>query len=243
MINDKKVLALIPARGGSKGLPGKNILPLHDKPLIGWPIQAARKSLYVDKVVVSTDSQEICQIALKQGAEVPFLRPAELATDTASSMMVVEHAIRFWENQGEPFDYLVLLEPTSPLTEAEDIDKALEMLDAKRKIADSIVGVSKVEATHPTFNITVNKNGVLEPYFTKELSSGIMRQDIQDLYFFEGSLYISDISVFLETLRFNHDRTLGYIVPRWKSFEIDEMVDLICVEAIMNNLQRIKGES
>lgn len=240
MIRQKKVLALIPARGGSKGLPGKNLKLLGAKPLIGWPIQAAMQSKSVDKVVVSTDSIEIKNVALEQGAEVPFMRPAELATDTASSMSVIEHALRFFETTEEPFDYILLLEPTSPLTDADDIDSALEMLDSKRDVADSIIGVSKVEATHRDYNAVLNEKGLLEPYLKGGLKSDIRRQDFSEIYFDEGTLYISDVSVFIEKARFKHERTLGYIVPRWKAFEIDEIVDLVCVEAIIKNMHLIK---
>jgi N-acylneuraminate cytidylyltransferase/CMP-N,N'-diacetyllegionaminic acid synthase len=240
MINGKTVLALIPARGGSKGLPRKNIMELCGKPLLGWPIQAARGSNYVDKVVVSTDDREIAEKALEQGAEVPFIRPAELATDTASSISVIEHAISTLMKDNFIFDYLVLLEPTSPLTESADIDLALEKIESKRDIADSIVGVSRVEATHPVFDVLINEAGLIQPFWSPDFSSAKRRQEIDELYFFEGSLYISDTSILLQKKGFYHDRTLPYVVPKWKAFEVDDLIDFICIEAIMNNLDKIK---
>jgi CMP-N-acetylneuraminic acid synthetase len=115
MINGKRVLAVVPARGGSKGLPGKNIRMICGKPLIDWTIQAALKSRFIDELIVSTDSPEIADIAAKAGASVPFLRPAGLATDTSPTIDVVEHVLEHFRAASESFDYLVLLEPTSPL--------------------------------------------------------------------------------------------------------------------------------
>ena len=239
MINEKMVLVIIPARGGSKGLPGKNTKMLCGKPLLGWPIQAAKKSKYVDKIIVSTDDEKIKKVALHQGAEVPFLRPKDLANDESKSADVIEHAINFLQESNN-FDYIILLEPTSPLTETIDIDQALEILDSKRNIADCIVGVSKVENTHPLFDVVINSENLIVPYIQSGFGSATRRQDLDELYFFEGSLYISDVKVFLNKKTFYHDRTLSYIVPKWKSFEIDHMVDFICVEAIMKNIQLLR---
>lgn len=239
MIDSKKVLVLIPARSGSKGLPGKNIIELCGLPLLGWPIKAAKKSKYVDRVVVSTDDQKIAEVAVSQGAEVPFIRPAELATDQASSASVIEHAVSFLSGKGDTFSYLILLEPTSPLTEAADVDTALLTLHSNRYVADSIVGVSKLEGTHPAFNVVIGEDGLIKPFLKPEFESVYRRQDIEDVFFFEGSLYISDLSVFLKKMSFYHDRTLPYIVPRWKAFEVDDIVDLVCIEAILNNINKI----
>lgn len=242
MINGKSVLAIIPARGGSKGLPQKNILHLCGRPLLGWPIRAAKNSMYIDRVIVSTDDKKIARIAKDQGAEVPFLRPSELALDTSTTISVLEHAIAFTKREGWNYDYCLLLEPTSPLTESADVDEALEKLDSKRNIADSIVGVSKVKATHPDFDVVIDKTGLIKPYLYGGFSKAGRRQDLKELYFFEGSLYLSDTNSLLENNGFYHERTLPYIVPRWKSIEVDEIVDLICIEAIMKNINRLKGE-
>lgn len=240
MINNKKVLAIVPARGGSKGLPRKNMLDLCGKPLVAWPITTSKESKYIDEIIVSTDDEEIAKIAEKYGASVPFMRPAELASDTATTFSVLEHAIGFLRNVGKNFDYIVLREPTSPLTEPSDIDNALETLDSKREIADSIVGVSKVEAAHPAFDVIIRKNGTIKPLMYPDFSHAVRRQDITDIYFFEGSLYISDTTVLLEKRSFYHDRTLPYIVPRYKSLEIDEQIDFIYAESILKNLDIIK---
>ena len=134
----------------------------------------------------------------------------------------------------------MLLEPTSPLTESTDIDDALEELDSHRDIADSIVGISKVEATHPVFDVKINSKGLIKPFYVDDFSKPIRRQDIPEVYFFDGSIYLSDVPVLLLKKSFYHERTLPYVTPKWKSFEIDAMVDFICVEAIMKNLDIIK---
>ena len=197
MIKGKKVLAIIPARGGSKGLPGKNLVNLCGRPLVGWPIQAALNSKYIDKIIVSTDDRKTANIAFAEGAQVPFLRPEGLSSDTATTISVIEHAAKFFSDAGETFDYCVLLEPTSPLTESTDIDDALEELDSHRDIADSIVGVSKVEATHPVFDVKINSKGLIKPFYVDDFSKPIRRQDIPEVYFFDGSIYLSDVPVLL----------------------------------------------
>lgn len=240
MIKNKSVLALIPARVGSKGLPRKNLMNLCGKPLVGWPIQAAKKASYIDRIIVSTDDSEIADTAKMEGAEVPFLRPEELASDTATSFSVIKHAIAFLEEEGNKYDYCVFLEPTSPLTDGADIDQALSTLDSRRDIADAIVGVSRVVATHPAYDVCLDENGLIRPFARKNFSTPIRRQDLDELFFFEGSLYISDTEILLEKERFYHDKTLAYEVPKWMSFEIDDIEDFYCVEAIMRNLDRIK---
>ena len=240
MIADKKILAIVPARGGSKGLPGKNIRMLCGKPLIAWPIHSAKKSRYIDQVIVSTDDPEIAEIAQAEGAEVPFLRPPELATDTATSISVIEHAVGYLAEEGESFNYCVLLEPTSPMTENKDVDSALERLDRQRDIADAIVGISMVEGTHPAFDVVLDERKRIHPYLQEGFDAVTRRQEIENLYFLDGSLYISDIEVLLKRQGFYHERTLGFKMPKWKSFEVDDIVDFFCIEAIMNNRDRIE---
>jgi CMP-N,N'-diacetyllegionaminic acid synthase len=233
MIDNKKVLAIIPARGGSKGLPGKNIRPLHGKPLIGWPIQAAMRSRYIDRVVVSTDDPQIAAIARECGADVPFLRPAEFALDTSPSSDAVIHAINFCTAEDGDYDYIVLLEPTSPLTETADVDNALARLQGSDGLA--IVSVSKVESMHPVYCARVGESNFLQPYARESFAKPIRRQDVDAVYFFDGSLYISDTKKYLEAETFYHERTLPYIVPPWKALEIDTLLDFIKIEAIMQN--------
>lgn len=239
VIKNKRVLALIPARGGSKGLPRKNIRMLGDKPLIAWPIKSALASKYVDQVVVTTDDEEIAGIAKEYGAEVPFLRPSELAADTAPSSAAITHAIRYLELDGIKFDLIILLEPTSPLTDEFDIDKALEKIvisDAK-----SLVGIGMIEDMHPEFCVLLNNKEFLEPYLRPKFGQVKRRQDLEGLYFFDGSLYISDIDYYKEHQTFYHDLTLGYVFPKRKNLEIDDLIDFLFVESLVKNSELLEG--
>ena len=233
MIDGCKVLALVPARRGSKGLPLKNIRPLQGKPLLAWPIKAARNSRFVDRVVMSTDDAEFAAAARAAGADTPFLRPAELANDSAPSIDFILHALDTLAASGEQYDYLALLEPTSPLTEAEDIDTALQALVARRAEADAIVGVTAMGSTHPAFAVRLDAAGLMQPYAAPSFGQLPRRQDIEALFSLDGSLYISTVAALRRERSFCHQRTLPYVTPRWKSFEVDDLVDFICIEAIL----------
>lgn len=240
MINGKRILALIPARSGSKGLPGKNIRPLAGHPLLTWPVRAAKASRHVDRVVVSTDSEEFAEIARGAGADVPFLRPPELASDTASSIDVILHAVDFLAAQGEHFDYLVLLEPTSPLTEAGDVDAALEALLANRDNADSLISVGELVHAHPSFAVRLTAEGLLRPVGTENFDQLPRRQDLEPLYFLDGSLYLTDIAALRKERSFCHSRTASIVMPRWKTFEVDDLVDFICIEALLSHFNKTR---
>lgn len=241
MIDGKRVLAIVPARKGSKGLPLKNVRPFAGKPLLAWPIAAALASAHVDRVIISTDDQGFADIAMAHGADAPFLRPAELASDMAPSLGFVLHALDVLEAGGEVYDYVVLLEPTSPLTEGSDVDAALgQLIEAG---ADSIVGVSKLEATHPTFAVRRTDAGVITPYVAASFDDMPRRQDIEPLFSLDGTLYISSVQGLRREQSFCHGRTLGYESARYKAQEIDDLVDFICVEAVAANLDLIQQES
>jgi N-acylneuraminate cytidylyltransferase/CMP-N,N'-diacetyllegionaminic acid synthase len=236
LIKNKKILAIVPARSGSKGLLNKNIKILNNKPLIYWPIQAVKKSKYIDKAILSTDSKKIQKISLKYGIGSPFLRPKKISLDKTPTFEVIKHAINFFSNQNTFFDYVVLLEPTSPLTTSDDVDAAIEKLHKNKKKADSIVSVSENVNQHPDFNVKVKKNGMLTKFITKQVKR---RQDISKVFFFDGSLYISKTCSYLKNKTFFHNKTVAFVSPKWKSFEIDDIVDLICVEAIMKNVKKL----
>ncbi len=224
----KKVLAVIPARKGSKGLPGKNIKILIDKPLIAWSIEQAKASKYIEEVFVSTDCEEIAAISRSYGASVPFLRPSHLAKDDSTTADVLINMIENLREQGLIYDYIILLEPTSPLRSTEDINNAFEQL-LKSK-AKSIVGVSKVESQHPLFCVKVDEDNYLHSDHNFKI---FRRQEISEMYFFEGSVYISEVQYFLDKKSFYHTQTIAYKVPKWKSFEIDDEVDFIITEALL----------
>lgn len=230
MYKNKTFLAIIPARGGSKGLPGKNIKELCGKPLIAWSIEAGYKSNYLDEVMVTTDCQNIAEVAKQYGANVPFLRPKEFATDNATSFDAIKHTIDYYRNELKEFDYIVLLEPTSPLRESVDIDNAIKiLLDSN---ADSIVGICKTEDQNPAFLVLRNEKNLISGYENKEMKV-LRRQEIKDVYFFEGTIYISKTNILLDKKNFYHENTIGYEVPKYKSLEIDDIDDFIMVEAIM----------
>ncbi len=233
MYKNKTFLAIIPARGGSKGLPGKNIKELCGKPLIAWSIEAGLKCKYLDEVMVTTDYQNIVEVSKQYGAIVPFLRPNKLASDTTTSFDAIKHTIEYYKNElNKEFDYIVLLEPTSPLRESSDIDKAIEvLLDSD---VDSIVGICRTEDQNPVFLVLKNEKSFISGYENKEMKV-LRRQDIKDVYFFEGTIYISKTNVLLDKKTFYHENTIGYEVPKYKSLEIDDMDDFVMVEAIMKH--------
>jgi CMP-N,N'-diacetyllegionaminic acid synthase len=239
MIDKHRVLALIPARAGSKGLPGKNVRVLGGKPLLSWPIEAARGSRYIDRVVVSTDSADYADIARRHGADVPFLRPAEFASDTAPSISFMLHAIDQLTLAGDQYELLVLLEPTSPLTESPDIDSALESLLASREHADAIVGITSLVSSHPAFAVKLGATGIIRPYGQQDFDQLPRRQDTQPVYALDGSLYISTIPALRGNCGFCHSRTMGHVMPRYKSFEVDDYLDFICIEAILANKDKL----
>lgn len=234
MINNKKVLGIIPARGGSKGLKNKNVLNLNGYPLIYWPIKALKNSKYVDKFILSSDSKKITKIANKYKCPTPFLRPKSLAKDTSSTIDVVIHAIDYFKSKNLYFDYVILLEPTSPLTSSDDVNKAIEKLD-KNKKAHSIVGISKNINQHPSFTVSLSNKKYLK-FLDKKFKR---RQEISDLYFLDGSLYISKVEALMKYKSFYHNKTLGFIMPKWKSFEIDDYIDFLIISTLMKNKKKL----
>lgn len=240
MYKGKSILALIPARGGSKGLPRKNIRPLLGTPLMAWSIDQGLGSRYLDSVLVSTDDGEIASVARQYGAEVPFMRPAALATDEAASIDVIAHAVESLKSAGRVFDYLLLLEPTSPLREVSDIDASIELL-LEHPSAQALVSVAKLESGHPEFNVVIDgQTGCIRKTNGGADFRVLRRQELADVYFLEGSVYLSEMQALLERRTFYHELTLAYPVPRWKSLEIDELTDFISAEALLK--ARLQGE-
>ena len=229
MIAERKVLALVPARGGSKGLPGKNLRSLCGRPLIQWSIDTALASKEISAVVVSTDDEKIAAVAASAGAEVPFLRPPDLADDSASSIDVVIHALDFLESKGRVFDIVLLLEPTSPLREVADIQVALQRLVDTG--ATSIVSVCRAESTHPAFMFRNNEKGRIEPFLSAS-PTALRRQEIEPLFYLDGTLYASTVEALRQRCSFYHEDTLAYEVAKWRALEIDDIEDFQMIEAI-----------
>jgi N-acylneuraminate cytidylyltransferase/CMP-N,N'-diacetyllegionaminic acid synthase len=225
MIQGKQVLAIIPARSGSKGLPNKNILDFLGKPLLAWSVEASIKSKYIDKTIISTDSKLFAEIGKKFGAEVPFMRPESISNDFATSVEVVEHTIKFMKME---LDYvceiLVLLEPTSPLRTATDVDRALEKL-VSNPDAHSLVSVGRVESQFPDFQFKETDNGFLTTLKENSDFSSVRRQEIAEHYFLDGSLYMAYIDQLLKNRSFVSNKTIGFLLPKWKNIEIDDEYD------------------
>ena len=231
MINGKSVLAIIPARGGSKGLPGKNIKELCGKPLIAWSIGQALKSKYIDSVVVSTDSGEIAKIAEESGANVPFLRPAELAVDDSPTADTILHLLEQLSLSGESYDYVALLEPTSPLRKPNDIDDAIDLI-IQNAGADCLVSVGEVHMEHPMIVKKIDAKGFVVPYISN-IAKIHQRQQADKAYFPYGVVYISKVPSFKENQTFYSDNTIPFVIERWQNYEIDDELDFMIIEQIM----------
>ncbi len=232
---NNNILGLILARSGSKGIKQKNISKLCGKPLIAWTINSALKSKNLTDVILSTDSATIAKIGKKFGADVPFIRPLKFSKDKSPSIDAIEHAIKWLRKKGKNYEFVVLLEPTSPLRDHNDIDLAINKV-IKLK-AQSLVSVSKAVALHPAYLYKKTKTEKIKPFKTYK-KKYIRRQDIEPVYFMEGTIYISKVSTLLKKKTFCHKNTLMYEVPKWKSFEIDDSLDLILVRAIIQNKQK-----
>lgn len=233
MIRDQRILCVVPARSGSKGLPGKNVRLLEGKPLLAWPIAAALESSHVDRVIISTDSREYADIAVAAGADAPFLRPPELADDHSPSIDFILHAVDTLAQSGERYDWLLLLEPTSPLTEATDVDAAIEMLAAADGLAESVVGVTAMESQHPAYSVTRDADARIAPLQGSRFADMPRRQDLSPVFNLDGSLYLSTIAALRRERGFCHDRTLGYVSSQEKALEVDSLTDFICIEALL----------
>ncbi len=235
MYKNKRVLALIPARGGSKSLPGKNIKPLNGKPLIAWTIAAAKKSRYIDEIVVSTDNRKIRAVAKRYGAKTPFLRPKRLATDTAKGMDVMLHALNWFKDVGEAFSLIILLQPTSPLRIAQDIDKAVETLFSKK----AKVVISTCKTDYP-FYLTneLPKNGCMKN-FTRFKLRMINRQDLPQFYKVNGAVYVAFCDYIMQKKCFWGDKTFAYVMPEERSIDIDSNQDFMFAE-FLNNRRQLK---
>lgn len=222
MYQNKRILAIIPARGGSKGIPGKNIIPLYGRPLLAYSIIAAQQSRYIDNIFVSTDSEDIRKVAEDYGISVPFLRPAALASDTARTIDCMLHVIQTLSGQGEHYDYVILLQPTQPIRKPEWIDEALEQLAACPQ-ADSLVSVCPV-TEHPILMRTITKEGTLQSLLSR--SSTIRRQDFPDVYRVNGSIYINRINDNFNATTSLNDNIMPYIMDEQYSIDIDSYEDL-----------------
>ncbi|WP_187647906.1 acylneuraminate cytidylyltransferase family protein [Nitrosophilus labii] len=232
MYKNKTFLAIIPARGGSKRLPNKNILNLAGKPLIVWSIEAAKKSKYIDTTVVSSDSNKILEIARNYDV-VTIKRPDYLASDTAKSIDVIKHAI---ENVNEKYDYLVLLQPTSPLRNEKHIDEAIELLEQKK--ADAIISVCEAEHS-PLWSNTLPDDLSMNNFLKDEIKNK-RSQDLPKFYKINGAIYIYKVERLLkENSFFIKNNIYAYIMDRKNSVDIDDEVDFKLAEVILKDKNEV----
>jgi CMP-N,N'-diacetyllegionaminic acid synthase len=224
------MLALIPARGGSKGLPGKNIRPLLGKPLMAYSIEAALKAASVSRVIVSTDTEDIAEVARACGAEVPFLRPAELATDTALALDNYVYTLnRLSSEGGAKIEELIVLLPTTPLRNAADIDAAIALFRSKQ--ADSVI--SYFEAPHPVqWYRFIDDAGVIRSVFP-EGDRLANRQKERIAYLPNGAIYIFKSDLLIKQQTYYSDRTFPYIMPAERSVDIDNLFDFELAEFLL----------
>lgn len=224
------MIAIITARGGSKGLPRKNVLPFCGKPLIAHTIEAALRSEVISRVVVSTDDEEIAERSLDFGAEVPFMRPEYLSTDTATSRDAVLHALDFLEHKGT-LDSFCLLQPTSPLRTALDIDLAADLFFTRS--ASSILSV--VEYEHPIqWALKLDESGRMAPLWENQVQ---MRQEASSFYRPNGAIYIFNTRFFKTSESYFGNRSYAYIMPPVRSVDIDTRLDFMIAEAIASYLK------
>lgn len=220
-------LGVITARGGSKGIRGKNIYPVLGKPLIAYTIDAATKSQYLDDCIISTDSERIAEIAIKWGGNVPFLRPTEIAQDSTPSVDVLIHALQWYEEHwNRKVDAVVLLQPTAPMRLPEDIDNAI--VKFKKGSARSLFSCYEEKAAHP-FVMYIEEHGLLRPLLFKE-DVVMRRQEFPPVYVRNGAIYISSRELLLVEKRIRDDRSILYLMPEERSVNIDEEKDLMELE-------------
>ena len=226
------ILGLITARGRSKGIPHKNVAILAGRPLIAWTIEAALRSQKLSRVIVSTDDQEIAKVAKEWGAEVPFIRPAELAGDRSSHIAVVVHAVRWLESHQDAHpDYLMLLQPTSPFRSSSDIDAAIEI--ALKTGADAVVSVCPTR-DHPYLSKRITPDGRLLDFVPKP-QGYLARQILPPAHSLNGAIYLVRCSILLEKKTWYTDRTFAYIMTPERSLDIDTPWDLYLADLILGD--------
>ncbi|MEZ5024860.1 MAG: acylneuraminate cytidylyltransferase family protein [Chitinophagales bacterium] len=224
-----KTLVLITARGGSKGLPGKNAKPLMGQPLILFSLQIARLITTDENICVSTDSHEIIAVVESEGLNVPFVRPAILATDTASSRDVIIHAIEFYRSKGVEYDIVLLLQPTSPFRKLEDVQNMLMLFNSN---LDMVVSVKESEK-NPYYSLfEENKNGFLK--LSKQANFN-RRQDCPKVYEYNGSTYVINVKSILQQEIGEFDKVIKYVMDEICSVDVDTPLDWLWAETIIDN--------
>jgi CMP-N-acetylneuraminic acid synthetase len=226
-----RVLGLIPARGGSKGIPHKNICVVAGKPLLQYTAEAALAARRLSRVVLSTEDAQIAELGRCYGVEVPFLRPAELAQDTSLMLPVVQHAVQTLKAAGDHFDAVCLLQPTNPLRRACDIDEAIHLLECTQ--ADSVISFVEVGDSHPARMKYLTADGrVIDTPFVEEVE-GQRRQDLPKLYLREGSIYLTRTAVIMQRNSLQGDDCRALIISPDRACNIDTSFDLFIAEQLL----------
>ena len=230
-----RVLAVIPARGGSKSVPYKNIASVGGKPLLAWTILTAQRCSILDRIIVSTDDIAIAETAQAWGAEVPFMRPLELARDDTPGIEPILHAVN-WLARYENYwpDYVLVLQPTSPLRTTEDIERAIQL--AMERDADSVVSVSLAHQ-HPYWAKRITSDGHLVDFIPLDRHY-VRRQDLPAAYVLNGAIYLARRQVLVEKQSWYTARTYAYIMPLERSLDIDTPWDLYLADLILEDRMR-----
>lgn len=225
-----RALGLINARGGSKGIAGKNIKLLDGVPLISYSVMAGLAASSIARVIVSTDDEKIAAVAREYGAEVPFMRPADLATDKSLQIDAIIHAIQTLEEGGDFFDIVVILQPTCPLRTAEDIEGALKLMHDTD--ADTVISVMQVTGQHPLTMYTEDAQGMLRPILPAD-PAGVLRQEFPKVLWRNGAIYAAKRSIIMQTRSLYGSRIAGYEMPEERSANIDGPVDWLMAETLL----------
>jgi len=238
MIKPKHILALTLARGGSKSVPRKNIRPILGIPLIAYTIAEALRSQFISRYIVSTDDEEIRQVSMRFGADVPFLRPSEYSTDTASSVAAMQHAVGWVEQQeGIKYDYVIELMCTNPMKTAVDIDGLIQKLVTTG--ADSVIAMHKLEDHHPIRIKKIVEDRIVD--FCLPEVAEMRRQDLKpDAYIRSGSIYgLRRDHLMVDGRRYGSENSRPYILPPERSVNIDTEIDFLIAERLMNQSPRL----
>lgn len=237
MYKGKKILAVIPARGGSKGVPRKNIIEVGGHPLIKYTIDCGKNSKYLDRTVISTEDLLIKRVAEENGGDVPFLRPKELAEDTSKTIDCIVHAVNTLKSMGEEYDYVIILQNTVPLRKSWHVDEAIEMIvDSSER---SLVSISEVDE-HPILMRTLNEDKTVKNLL--HMNSTMRRQDFPKFYKVDGAIYIQKLDKDFNNDTSLNDGKLAYIMENRYSTDIDNYIDIKIVEYYLEKEREKEAE-
>ena len=235
MINNKSILAIITARGGSKGVPGKNIKNLGGKPLIAWTIKAGKESKYIDRLITTSDSNEIIKVSVEYGSEAPFVRPSSLANDLSKQEDAITHAMEWVEKNDKRYDYVLLLQPTSPFRDSDEINAVVELLESNSK-ARSIMVVKKSEKNPLMMNI-LPEDRSMKGFIPKELRLK-NRQELPTYYNICGSTCIAEWDHFKEEGSFMTSEAYAYVTDEIRGVDIDTVEDFMLAEIYLTQFMK-----